>query len=198
MNLVLILIFILLILLFIYYIIYLIRTRHSMKYHIRYLLTQTCKALNNANVEYWIDFGSLLGIYRENDIIEGDNDGDICIIGENKEKMKKVKEELNKLNIKLYREKTWDAYCCKYKYFHNSSIHGFIDIYINKINKENDTYIGATGVNSNISKKFIKNTKKYKWNGIYINVPEDINGTLIWRYGEDYMIPKPGFKGRDS
>lgn len=29
-------------------------------------------------------------------------------------------------------------------------------------------------------------------------VPEDVEGTLVWRYGMDWRVPKPNYKGRDA
>ena len=40
--------------------------------------------------------------------------------------------------------------------------------------------------------------KDFKWKDIYIKVPEKIHETLVYRYGNDYMTPKIGYKGRDS
>ena len=148
------------------------------------------KTLNENEVTYWADFGTLLGLYRENDIILKDNDIDVCIIDDEKthKKMSKVLETMSK---KGYRTKKmdWSAYRV-YKYFL------FADIYINKIDK--DVYIGATGKNSNIPIKFIGNSRWFKWGDINVKVPERIVDTLIWRYGDDYMTPKHNFKGRDS
>jgi hypothetical protein len=43
------------------------------------LVTDICKT---HNVHYWIDCGTLLGLYRDGDIIRGDYDNDIGIFGE--------------------------------------------------------------------------------------------------------------------
>ena len=87
----------------------------------------------------------------------------------------------------------WDAYRI---YYYIGSGQFFADIYINKI--KDKTIIGATGKNSNISKDKIGKVRKIKWNNLYVSVPENINETLKWRYGDDYMTPKYKFKGRDS
>lgn len=44
------------------------------------LVTQLCKVLDAAGVTYWLDFGSLLGVYRDGDLILHDNDVDIAIL----------------------------------------------------------------------------------------------------------------------
>jgi hypothetical protein len=46
---------------------------------IRELFIKTVNFLNQNNIIYWVDFGTLLGIHRDKDIILGDNDADICV-----------------------------------------------------------------------------------------------------------------------
>ena len=46
---------------------------------IRDNLKTIVKILNDTSINYWLDFGTLLGIVRENDIIWGDLDCDICV-----------------------------------------------------------------------------------------------------------------------
>jgi hypothetical protein len=46
---------------------------------LRSLFTFVIHHLEQEHVDYWIDFGTLLGVTRDKDIIFGDNDIDICI-----------------------------------------------------------------------------------------------------------------------
>jgi phosphorylcholine metabolism protein LicD len=164
---------------------------------LKYLLINVTKVFNEEDIDYWIDFGTLLGIYRDNKIILYDNDIDICIINFDKDKINNCQEKLKKMYINLEDEKTWSAYRCYINIgIFNSYKFGFFgDIYINRIN--NTDYIGATGSNSNISKELIGTPKEYNWEGHILKVPENIEETLKWRYGDDYMTPKIFFKGRN-
>ena len=90
-----------------------------------------------------MDFGTLLGIIRENDIILGDTDVDICILDtkSNHEKMKLVKNDIEKLGFKVTKE-TWSAYRVRKSIL-------FADIIlINLITKIN--LLGAVGNNQNV------------------------------------------------
>lgn len=48
--------------------------------YLRELLMDLCKAFTSMDVTYWIDFGSLLGIHRDGDLILYDNDIDVAVL----------------------------------------------------------------------------------------------------------------------
>ena len=160
---------------------------------LRDLALDVIKTFNKFEVTYWADFGTLLGIIREGDIILGDGDVDICIVNK-KENIEKVEAALKDLNHQGYttEKMDWNAYRVYSHYFFHA------DIYINNLDDVNRVYLGATGgENSNISYDLIGIRQKIKWLDTDVFVPEKIKETLIWRYGEDYMIPQDS-KGRDS
>ena len=160
---------------------------------LRYLLKRTCEVLNKYGIVYWVDFGTLLGLTRNNDIIWGDNDVDICIIQSiPHHALEMIEHDLYKYNL-IIKKMDWSAYRIYFRFF---KMNTFVDVYLNK--DGGCDYIGATGENSNIAKSLIGNPKPITWNDTIIMTPEHIHDVLTWRYGEDYMIPKPGFKGRDS
>lgn len=172
-----------------------------LRIRLRSLTVILIESLTKHDVEYWVDFGTLLGIYRDDDIIWKDEDVDICVVEspELHEKMKKVIEDLDKKGYKIIKAK-WDAYRVtnKYKYIIGGSY--IADLYINNRILENGIYKGATGENSDIPMEFISVPKLFTWKkcDIQVKVPENIHKTLVWRYGNDYMTPKSGYKGRDS
>lgn len=163
------------------------------------LLYNTCCALNEENIEYWVDFGTLLGIYREGNPILYDNDIDICIINLTTDKVNRLAKNLENRHIYFNQEYINKIYRCR----NNNSFvlfnkhYGFSDLYINKIDKENKMYISPTGEKCNISMDLIGIPQDYKWKDIYIKVPQKIHETLVYRYGNDYMTPRPFFRGRD-
>lgn len=64
-------------------------------------LLLTFRNLCEANsIEYWIDGGSLLGAIREGNIIEWDDDGDVCVVDKN---LMKYKETLKEWGFELKR-----------------------------------------------------------------------------------------------
>ena len=51
--------------------------------NLQILVTELCQVLDGAGVKYWLDFGSLLGVHRDGDLILHDNDVDIAILNPN-------------------------------------------------------------------------------------------------------------------
>ena len=156
--------------------IYLFELRRS----IRNLFISLIKNLENANVEYWIDYGTLLGITRDKDIIMGDNDADICIINtpENMEKCKKVVEIMNGKYL------DWGAFRV-YSNFFNISV--FVDIYI-PIKNDNEYKNPAGGsITIDLIEPIQKKEITIGGTTIVASVPNKIKNVLIKRYGENWM-----------
>lgn len=160
---------------------------------LRNLAIDIINAFNDNDINYWVDFGTLLGIIRDNDIIIGDTDVDICVINypENIKKIEKALKQLTNQGYITKRMTDWNAYRVYYFYDYL-----YADIYINNMDDNKKEFIGATGETSNISYNLIGNIQYIMWNDINVKIPEKIHDTLVWRYGQDYMIPKNS-KGRN-
>lgn len=48
--------------------------------NLHFLLFDVCDALDDVGITYWLDFGSLLGIHRDSDLIPYDNDIDLVVL----------------------------------------------------------------------------------------------------------------------
>jgi hypothetical protein len=143
---------------------------------IRNLFIKTIKNLDKYNIEYWVDFGTLLGIERDKDIILGDNDADICIVN--------TPENLNKFyknNIGKF------AYNNIYRVY-NLSIFGnfFVDLYIPEIVK--NQYKIPTGelIDIKLIQPIQKKTIELNGHKIKVSLPNKIKDTLINRYGNNW------------
>jgi phosphorylcholine metabolism protein LicD len=65
-------------------------------------LRQVKEVLDNYDVEYWLDYGTLLGAVRNGKIIPWDNDIDLSMWKKNKEKLPFVLNDLNLKGFKIY------------------------------------------------------------------------------------------------
>ena len=145
--------------------------------------------LNNNNVKKWfVCYGTLLGLVRENSCIDNDDDIDIIIEKSNYDIIKKI---LIENNFKLeygYGIKKRKQYIIKTK---SSSDYSSIDIYMGDYSNENvkDLWNKLT-----IKQCFLdtenKTFIKKKWNGQNIYYPNNYERILMNRYGKDWKIKK--------
>lgn len=153
------------------------------------ILSKVIGKLNEHDVKYWVDYGSLLGIIRDGDVIKHDNDTDICVSPDNPELEKKLFQivselgspyylEYNPYNIHIYRIRKRLPKPLEF------IIQPYTDIYSTKL--ANNMYEDATG---KIPVEFVGKRQKITWNGLQVSVPEKIHESLVWRYGENYRTP---------
>lgn len=164
---------------------------YSRRRILRYMAINTIKIFNENNVDYYVDYGTLLGIYREKDIILDDNDVDICVFDtqEFHDKIPQMKKEFKKKNL-IIEKQTWSAYRVYYPPFRY-----FCDIYL--VRKDDDMIRDAVTPKSDIPISLVGNKSIIKWKDIDVKCPEKVHDLLVFRYGEDYMTPKRGFKGNN-
>ncbi len=158
--------------------------------------------LEKNEIYYWIEYGTLLGVIRENKIIEHDYDIDIGML---ESKIDKVKLEkiLKKNGFKKFGEISLNGKVTENKYRYKKLKIG-IDFYFfseekNKIKGycysklPNLTYtetlkkLNGLIAYECIFKKF--DIIKYEVYGKETKIPQNYSEHLIEYYGKDYMIP---------
>ena len=144
------------------------------------------KLLNENNIKNWfIGYGTLLGIVRDNACIDGDDDIDIVIEKSNYDIVKKLLINNNftieysygiKRNRNILKTKPNDEFCS-------------VDFYMATLDKDgnfNDTWEEVIW-----GKCFDENNQliKYTWNDNLLYLPANYEEKLINRYGEEWKIP---------
>jgi len=145
---------------------------------LRILALKTIEKFNEHNVQYWVDYGTLLGIVREGDIIPYDTDVDICLI-QTPDLHKKLKQIVNELKDYVLEYHDWGAYRIRENPF------VYADLYL--INEVDGMYVDPTG---KIPIELVGKTRLIPWKYIQVRVPEKTHESLVWRYGKNYMTPK--------
>ncbi len=170
------------------------------------LLQKYSRALNDAGVVFWLEFGTLLGYYREGDFIAHDCDMDTGTYLENAERVYKA---LTAAGFELVREYhvTDDGgleQC--YQYMHTT-----IDVFY--FRKEGDKlYCNSFYPMLNMSRRKYRNKKcpfqvkkievpdtgyeKATFKGCEVYVPKDCERYLITHYGPSYRTPNPNYNWR--
>jgi len=173
------------------------------------LLQHFSDVLNAEKIMFWLDFGTLLGYYREHDFIAHDDDIDI---GAHIEDAPKIREALEKSGFELVKhfhtvkDNNLEE-CYRYK-------HTLIDIfYFQPEGKNMYCYIYFPYNEGFFPKHYEKGEKRpYKvdkvtvfvesfdsvlFKDIKVNVPHNIENYLAEHYGDDYMTPNPKFSRKE-
>lgn len=167
------------------------------------LLEKFSQTLNSANVLFWLDFGTLLGYYREHDFIKHDFDLDCGVFLKD---AGNVRKSLTENGFKLIREfkslKDGGMEEC-YLYKHTS-----IDIFYYRTDSVRNTiYCNSFSTFPELFKGINKKApaevkridlpksefQKVTYKNSTVNVPDNPVLYLQRHYGADFMTPNPDF-----
>ena len=165
------------------------------------LLKQFTSALNQSAIPYWLEFGTLLGYYREHDFIKHDCDLDFGAYLDDAEKVRKALSNSGFKRIMEFRASDGGLEEC-YKFGHTT-----LDVFYFR-HEEDKLYCNSFSpchhtIKDKFSRKkpcFVKKIYipnngfvSVEYKGCIVNVPRDIKQHLEWHYGKDVMTPNPMF-----
>ena len=140
------------------------------------------KLLNQNNIKNWfIGYGTLLGIIRGNSCIEGDDDIDIICDINDSENIKKILKDNGILldsvsNKNITKTKETEKY---------SSI-DFYNSVIDCNGGFKDNWENVLWSNCYKNKKLVE----FKWNNTYLYLPNNYKQKLVNRYGDKWRVPQ--------
>jgi len=141
-------------------------------------------------VNWFIAYGTLLGIVRNNSCIHGDDDIDIVCDKNDIDKIKKLASDHG-----FFLTNGNDINNSKPNCFLRISKPEYapIDFYCATIHKDdyNDTWENVVWKNASLHGKFVKK----KWRDVYLQLPQQYISKLKNRYGKTWRIPNKGYKG---
>jgi len=135
------------------------------------------KIMNRHNISFSLAYGTLLGAIRENDFITHDEDIDVAILDEDRQKLIDSLHDFIKNDFSIGRyEKDLLSVFRKDEY---------IDIYIFRKKP-----FGYRQFNNEVLKeKYLLNTIKYDFKDSQFNIPKEYLSYLKDHYGEDWKKP---------
>ncbi|MBQ8224401.1 MAG: LicD family protein [Bacteroides sp.] len=180
------------------------KTRRKLYHKNAYeLLMQLKHTLDSNKIFFWLEFGTLLGAYREKDFIKHDLDLDIGLFFDNPKLVRdafenggfKLKKEFRVGNdgnlgfeeTYFYKGVTVDVF-----YFHKSE-----DVmYCNTFSPFKDEYTDMSTFQVKQITVPFTGFSKLTFKNMEFNVPADIATHLKCHYGNDFMIPNANFDYR--
>ncbi len=156
------------------------------------VLLRAKEALESINIHFWLDFGTLLGVYRDGRLISHDFDIDIAVFLN--DYSPKIEEVMQKYGFKYERKLVVDD--GKYALEQGFSYQNVgLDIFYYSLNNDQVAYCHLFPLNED--KEFIirelyttyTGFKKVHFLNTEFNIPKDTNLRLTETYGEDYRIP---------
>lgn len=165
------------------------------------LLRFVTGGMHSRGIKYWLDFGGLLGVIREGDMIQGDDDMDICATTGEFDKIMTYFDDINNdANQEYFVEQNK-----KYRVCGNTNGNALMLYQIRPKSDDNKALLDLfffeelhEGVlqsmwtkddDTHIETIFpLKTFYVQKW-GFSVNIPRYPTKRLVEKYGEEYMTP---------
>ena len=141
-----------------------------------------CKILYEKDIKIFPIFGTLLGIYRDSKLIDGDNDIDLAIFSDQKQKFSELKDNLKKEGFKIINETRSIISIIR--------MGNYLDISVlYPINFPLKGWISSVFF---IPKRLISNFTEVDFNGFRYHCPKSPELMLKYFYGKSWNIPSSG------
>ena len=144
---------------------------------LRRVVCDVCRIFEAHRIDYWCDFGTLLGFYRERDIISGDKDADLSILESEKPKIMALADVLRAQGYELTDR--------------GGRARKLIRIYETKTRY----YLDVASPQEDIPADLVARRVPASFLGATVRVPEDVPAALRYRYGPAFTTPRRGDKG---
>lgn len=152
------------------------------------LLKEFIRVCDKHKLDYWLDYGTLLGAVRHGGFIPWDDDIDVSMLQEDLVKFKDVcRKSLNK----KYKFLFWDGRQSRLVFQKDTG--AFLDIYAYKCDDSVVSVISRFDIvsyNVGIRKDILYPLKKIKFKGISAKVPAQLENYLRIKYGNYLLLPK--------
>jgi len=169
---------------------------------LRRLLLDVCPALDVLSVSYYVDFGSLLGLHRERDVILHDNDADVVLLAPDFDALlPRLRRLLPQFRV------------CSVVPSEDASVRwlrvvagppgvalGVMDLY-GGFASECGRHIRVPqghGDLCDVPAALVLPLGRLRWRGASLACPADVEGVLAHRYGPGWRVPRYMDKGADT
>lgn len=169
-------------------------------------LTLLVHSLEDTDIQYFCDFGTLLGLIRDKGFISYDNDIDMGIISDSSFSWDKLEKHLASVNIKKIHSYNYNGRITEETYAFPDGLS--VDFFLYDVAEDTMTtnvyYKNHSIVYDNANQRSVKKLIYPRINGITaisvneggasIPVPEDAEDHLEHIYGYKWRVPDPSYK----
>jgi cytidyltransferase-like protein len=153
-------------------------------------LKKLTNILQKLDIKHWIDYGTLLGAYRNKKVIKHDFDIDLSILSEKEKFNSEILCEILSRDYYIMHHSP-DSYICVYPKNNPKFTMVHIDIYFWHI--ESKLIQSSTWSDINTPKYFYDELESIELEGLNFKCPRHLDQYLQFRYGVDFMEEKPNF-----
>jgi len=158
---------------------------------LRRVVCDVCRIFEAHRIDYWCDFGTLLGFYRNGDIIPSDKDVDLSIMATEKPRILALAATFRRHGYELTDQ---GGRARKLLRIIDERTRYYVDIYpyvadgavLRSVWASPQEDIPAALVARRVSASFL---------GAPVTIPADVPAVLHHRYGPSYATPRRGDKG---
>ncbi|KAL4449435.1 hypothetical protein ABPG77_007079 [Micractinium sp. CCAP 211/92] len=169
----------------------------SRRAFLRQLLFDVSAALQDLGQDHWLDFGCLLGVHRDGDLILTDNDIDLAVLNpdwpsllEGLRSRLPTKYSLKVVTPQCKPESSWIRVYCPL---------GMADLFGAYDDGGGQVYVDCGhGDTMHIDRGLVLPCGRKDWRGHVLSVPANLEGTLAKRYGPTWRTPAYLDKGADT
>lgn len=161
------------------------------------LLRQVTTLFKQYGIKYWLDFGALLGVVREGDMIVGDDDTDLGASMDDLEAVQEALAILESTTTYTVRKSTAHKRCGDFSgealvLYQVRGETELLDVFFFKLDSDGETLrsMWTSDDDTKMSTIFPVRDKYVDAWGFDVQVPFDPVARLVEKYGEDYMTPK--------
>ena len=158
---------------------------------LRRLVPGVCRLLEGHGIDYWCDFGTLLGLYREGDIIRGDKDADLGMLERERPRLMALASAFAAGGYELTdcggrSRRVIRIFDTRTRYY--------VDVYPYRADGDVLRSVIASP-QEDIPAALVARRLTVSFLGAAVRVPEHIEGVLQHRYGPAFRTPRRGDKG---
>lgn len=180
------------------------KTIDTIKKHGHIIVQEIERCLDNSDLIYFATCGTLLGLIRENRLLQNDYDMDYGVIINSPSDWETLAIALNEIGYKKIREFLLDEKITEQTYRHQNGVE--IDFFGHFIENDSLCFYSYDRIpemnypSENLWTAYrlnngqFKGTKKIETDIGMVTVPVNAEEYLTYNYNDDWMIPNPNFK----